>query len=208
MEVVSHGGLRLVAVAVASSAEVLEKTDARTEVVGIDEAQFFDAGIVDVALAPRGPRQARDRRGPRPGLSRAPVRADARAHGRRRGGHEDARDLRALRRARQPHAAPRRRRTNASSWAPPASTRRAAGAASSPESRPERNLSISRGRRRLRQALDLEAVCRDPQRICGFPCELECAKTRVRAVLRGLHQSCTGFCAAAQTLATFTAVCR
>ena len=49
MEVVSHGGLRLVAVAVSSSAEVLAKTDARTEVVGIDEAQFFDAGIVEVA---------------------------------------------------------------------------------------------------------------------------------------------------------------
>ncbi len=49
MEVVSHGGLRLVAVAVASSADVLARTDARTEVVGIDEAQFFDAGIVEVA---------------------------------------------------------------------------------------------------------------------------------------------------------------
>lgn len=49
VEVVSHGGLRLVAVAVASSAEVLERTDDRTEVVGIDEAQFFDPGIVAVA---------------------------------------------------------------------------------------------------------------------------------------------------------------
>ncbi len=48
MEVVSHGGLRLTALAVTGSAEVLEKTDARTEVVGIDEAQFFDTGIVDV----------------------------------------------------------------------------------------------------------------------------------------------------------------
>ncbi|MGZ6988259.1 MAG: thymidine kinase, partial [Thermoanaerobaculia bacterium] len=49
VEVVSHGGLRLLALAVASSAEVLERTDARTEVVGLDEVQFFDAGIVDVA---------------------------------------------------------------------------------------------------------------------------------------------------------------
>ncbi len=48
MEVVSHGGLRLVAVAVTTSAEVLARTDARTEVVGIDEAQFFDAAIVEV----------------------------------------------------------------------------------------------------------------------------------------------------------------
>jgi thymidine kinase len=49
VEVVSHGGLRLTAFAVSTSGEVLEKTDARTEVVGIDEAQFFDAGIVEVA---------------------------------------------------------------------------------------------------------------------------------------------------------------
>ena len=49
VEVVSHGGLRLTAVAVASSAEILNLTEDRTEVVGIDEAQFFDAGIVDVA---------------------------------------------------------------------------------------------------------------------------------------------------------------
>src|SRR5205085_3989539 len=38
VEVVSHGGLRLTAHAVSSSAEVLEKTQDRTEVVGIDEA--------------------------------------------------------------------------------------------------------------------------------------------------------------------------
>ena len=49
VEVVSHGGLRLTAYAVSSSGEVLEKTQDRTEVVGIDEAQFFDAGIVEVA---------------------------------------------------------------------------------------------------------------------------------------------------------------
>lgn len=49
VEVVSHGGLRLTAMAVSKSADVLQLTDARTEVVGIDEAQFFDAGIVDVA---------------------------------------------------------------------------------------------------------------------------------------------------------------
>ena len=48
-EVVSHGGLRLLALAVAKSDEVLAKTHDRTEVVGIDEAQFFDAGIVEVA---------------------------------------------------------------------------------------------------------------------------------------------------------------
>lgn len=49
LEVVSHGGLRLLAQTVSGSGEILEKTDDRTEVVGIDEAQFFDGGIVDVA---------------------------------------------------------------------------------------------------------------------------------------------------------------
>ena len=49
VEVVSHGGLRLLALAVGNSAEILDRTEARTEVVGIDEAQFFDAGIVEVA---------------------------------------------------------------------------------------------------------------------------------------------------------------
>lgn len=48
VEVVSHGGLRLTALAVATSAEVLSLTTDRTEVVGVDEAQFFDAGIVEV----------------------------------------------------------------------------------------------------------------------------------------------------------------
>ena len=49
VEVVSHGGLRLTALAVGKSEEVLAKTLDRTEVVGIDEAQFFDPGIVEVA---------------------------------------------------------------------------------------------------------------------------------------------------------------
>src|SRR5450759_2245170 len=49
VEVVSHGGIRLLAVAVERSADILDLTDARSEVIGIDEAQFFDAGIVDVA---------------------------------------------------------------------------------------------------------------------------------------------------------------
>lgn len=48
-EVVSHGGLRLMALAVGSSAEILALTEDRTEVVGLDEAQFFDEAIVEVA---------------------------------------------------------------------------------------------------------------------------------------------------------------
>jgi thymidine kinase len=48
VEVVSHGGLRLLALAIESSQEILEKTNDRTEVIGIDEAQFFDKGIVEI----------------------------------------------------------------------------------------------------------------------------------------------------------------
>ncbi len=48
VEVVSHAGQRLVALAISSSAEILDKTEDRTEVIGVDEAQFFDPGIVDV----------------------------------------------------------------------------------------------------------------------------------------------------------------
>jgi thymidine kinase len=48
VEVVSHAGQRLTAIAVEGSRRVLELTEDRTEVVGIDEAQFFDSGIVEV----------------------------------------------------------------------------------------------------------------------------------------------------------------
>jgi thymidine kinase len=45
-EIVSHSEMRLPSVAVSSSQELLEKLDHRTEVVGVDEAQFFDPGLV------------------------------------------------------------------------------------------------------------------------------------------------------------------
>lgn len=47
-QVVSHSRWRLEAERVARAAEVLDRLDARTEVVGIDEAQFFDAELVRV----------------------------------------------------------------------------------------------------------------------------------------------------------------
>tara|TARA_B100001094_G_scaffold232270_1_gene227115 strand:- start:409 stop:993 length:585 start_codon:yes stop_codon:yes gene_type:complete len=57
-EVVSHGDLRLEATCVPSSAELAKRVSARTEVVGIDEAQFFDDDLASVcdALANRGVR--------------------------------------------------------------------------------------------------------------------------------------------------------
>jgi thymidine kinase len=56
--VVSHSDMRMPSEVVSSPAEILERLRAGTEVVGIDEGQFFDAGIVDVVntLADRGMR--------------------------------------------------------------------------------------------------------------------------------------------------------
>lgn len=53
---VTRDNRELAASSVASSAELLAAIDAQTEVVGIDEAQFFDEGLVDLVsdLADRG----------------------------------------------------------------------------------------------------------------------------------------------------------
>ena len=50
--VVSHAGARMRAVAVARSADVLRLADGY-DAIGIDEVQFFDEGIVEVAVALR-----------------------------------------------------------------------------------------------------------------------------------------------------------
>lgn len=49
-EVVSRDERRLKAVSVATSAELLARVEIGMQVVGIDEVQFFDAGIVDVCM--------------------------------------------------------------------------------------------------------------------------------------------------------------
>ncbi len=56
--VVSHMGLTIEALAVPSSSSLHAKIDESTQVVGVDEAQFFDAGILDLAeqLADKGVR--------------------------------------------------------------------------------------------------------------------------------------------------------
>jgi thymidine kinase len=56
--VVTHSQDRFDAIVVADSAELLRMVDDRTDVVGVDEVQFFDAGIVGVLdkLANRGTR--------------------------------------------------------------------------------------------------------------------------------------------------------
>jgi thymidine kinase len=57
-EIVSHSEMRLPSISVASSEGLIEKLDPRTEVVGVDEAQFFDAGIVEICqrMADQGKR--------------------------------------------------------------------------------------------------------------------------------------------------------
>ncbi len=47
-KVTSHAGTDFDAIPVVKSSEIFDKLDADTAVVGIDEAQFFDDGIVDV----------------------------------------------------------------------------------------------------------------------------------------------------------------
>ena len=49
-EVVSRDERRLKAVAVATSSELLARVEIGVQVVGIDEVQFFDPGVVDVAM--------------------------------------------------------------------------------------------------------------------------------------------------------------
>jgi thymidine kinase len=52
----SHSGIDVDAMPVASSQDILAKLEAETTVVGIDEVQFFDEGIIDIVeqLADKG----------------------------------------------------------------------------------------------------------------------------------------------------------
>jgi thymidine kinase len=57
-QIVSHSDMKLPSEAVASAHEILERTLPETEVVGIDEGQFFDQSLIEVVntLANRGVR--------------------------------------------------------------------------------------------------------------------------------------------------------
>jgi len=48
-EIVSHGDLRMNSQVVKGAAEIVDRIDWRSEVVGIDEANFMGEGLVDVA---------------------------------------------------------------------------------------------------------------------------------------------------------------
>jgi thymidine kinase len=57
-QIVSHSDMRMASEVVSAAAEILRRLDARTEVVGIDEGQFFDRELVTVCdrLADMGKR--------------------------------------------------------------------------------------------------------------------------------------------------------
>ena len=48
-EIVSHGDWRMKSEVVADASEILQKLDWRTQVVGIDEANFLGPGLIDIA---------------------------------------------------------------------------------------------------------------------------------------------------------------
>ncbi|MGH8950398.1 MAG: thymidine kinase [Acidimicrobiia bacterium] len=47
-EVVSHSSLKVEAIPVETAAELLRRVEDSTQVIGVDEGQFFDEGLVDV----------------------------------------------------------------------------------------------------------------------------------------------------------------
>jgi thymidine kinase len=55
-QIVSHSDMKMPSLVVASAREILDRLEGATEVVGIDEGQFFDAALVEVVntLADRG----------------------------------------------------------------------------------------------------------------------------------------------------------
>jgi len=48
-EIVSHGDLRMKSQVVSSAAEIVDRIDWRSEVVGLDEANFMGPGLVEIA---------------------------------------------------------------------------------------------------------------------------------------------------------------
>jgi thymidine kinase len=48
-EIVSHGEMRMKSEVISQTGEILSKLDWRTEVIGVDEANFMGAGLIEVA---------------------------------------------------------------------------------------------------------------------------------------------------------------
>ena len=49
-DVVSHSGDSIKAIPISDSNQIYDYIDEKTQVVGIDEVQFFDDNIVDIAI--------------------------------------------------------------------------------------------------------------------------------------------------------------
>ena len=73
--VASHIGVGFPALAAARPEDIEAVVPDGTDVVAIDEAQFFGPGLLPVVGAARGPRAGGDRRGARRDVRRRPVRA-------------------------------------------------------------------------------------------------------------------------------------
>ena len=86
MKVSSHDGAHFQAEVIEHPSEIWEKLKKDTTVVAIDEAQFFDWSVADVARALGRQGAPRDHYRAGHGLSGRAVRTDAAAHGRGRDG--------------------------------------------------------------------------------------------------------------------------
>ena len=80
----SHDGTEIEARPVTSSVQIAEAIEPRTQVVGIDEAQFLDEGVVSVVTGLADVGDSGHHRGDRHGLPGTAVRADPAAARRRR----------------------------------------------------------------------------------------------------------------------------
>ena len=73
-QVASHDGGHAEAEVIEPAAEIMEKLAPQTTVVvAIDEAQFFDWGVADVARLPSTAEGREVRRSPRPSLQKTPL---------------------------------------------------------------------------------------------------------------------------------------
>ena len=71
--IVSHSGLEIASELVQTGNDILEKVAPRTEVIGIDEAQFLGESVVEACTKLADLGQARDRRRPRHRFHGPPV---------------------------------------------------------------------------------------------------------------------------------------
>ena len=110
--VVSHNGTTVIANPVASSAHIEEFVTDEYDVIAIDEAQFFDEGIVDTVMESGRPRIPCHRRWTRPRFPRRTIRTDAASYGSCRTCHKTASRLHGMWLTIQPNAAAHQRHTS------------------------------------------------------------------------------------------------